>query len=369
MITNFCGRGKVSTVVGGQFGSEAKGSAVAWLTSQLIESGRMFDIVTAGNGSQSGHTSIHAGKKRVLFHLPTASAIANEYGVYPTVYLNAGAVINPVVLEQELKDNPLPDGLFIHPEAAVITDECLEEEGKSDSSTTKIASTRKGVGAALARKILRKGKVAREDAFLKQFIRKLDLNGSMLNGRSVLVEIPQGVSLSLNQSGFYPYTTSRDCTPSAALSDAGIHPSFFGQSMVVMRTYPIRVGAIKEGGVELGQSGGCYADQYETSWEELGVEAEITTVTKRVRRVFTWSNKQLLETFSICRPDVLVLTFCNYLKAQHQLDEIKDAVLNVSKVLRMPPPKIYYEWGPTTDDIGEEYEVGGISEFRKVHCA
>ena len=356
MITNFCQRGRASTVVGGQFGSEAKGSAVAWLTSELIQSGRMFDIVTANNGSQSGHTSIHGGKKRVLFHLPTAPIIARDSGIETLIYLNAGSVIDAEVLEQELQDNEINvDNFFIHPDAAVITAECKAEERDANSSTTKIASTRKGVGAALARKVMRRGITAADHHYLRNFVRRIDLNGQMLNGRSVLVEIPQGVSLSLNHSGFYPTTTSRDCTPTAALSDAGIHPNLYHDTLIVMRSRPIRVGHIVEDGKVRGESGGCYPDQHELSWGEVGAEAEITTVTQRVRRVFTFSKKQLMDVFSLCRPGYFMLTFCNYVDKQ-EVDEITEAVYTTAKLLRMPRPAIFYEWGKTTNDIGDEYK-------------
>lgn len=126
--------------------------------------------------------------------------------------------------------------------------------------------------------------------------------------------------------------------------------------MVVLRTFPIRVGHIVENGQTLGESGGCYADQKETSWEELGVEAEITTVTKRIRRVFTFSKQQIVDTFTLCRPDVVFLSFCNYAKGRDYLDQIDSAIYQASRMTWMPPPRVVYQWGPTTEDIREELE-------------
>lgn len=343
--------GKASVVVGGQYGSEAKGCAVAWLAAMLAERKEAFDIYTTNAGAQAGHTSIFRGKKRVVFHLPTAPLIAREFGLgLGTVYLNAGSVIDPVVLQQEVEENKI-DSLFIHPMAAVITDKCRELEGHVDSSTTKIASTRKGVGQALARKVMRSGVIAKDHPYLKHFVRRLDLNNRLSEGRSVLVEVPQGVSLSLNHSRFYPYTTSRDCTVGSGLSDAGIHPSFMGKSMVVLRTFPIRVGNIVEEGKVLGVSGDVYPDQKETSWAELGVEAEITTVTKRIRRVFTFSQQQVVHTFGLCRPNVCFISFVNYLKDNDALSKVLESIRIAAATNNMPIPQIVLQHGPDVIDV------------------
>lgn len=347
-------KGKASFIVGGQWGSEAKGAAAAWLAYDLAKEGRFYDIVTTNAGAQAGHTSIHDGKKRVVYHLPTAPMITEQcLGKNVSVtYLNAGSVIDPEGLEKELNDHYPKSGVFlIHPMAAVITDECREAEQRSDSSTTKIASTRKGVGQAIARKIARSGLVANDHPFLKQFCRRLDLNLNLSRGASILCEVPQGVSLSLNHSRFYPYTTSRDCIPSSAMGDAAIHPKLYGETMVVLRTFPIRVGNIVEDGQTLGESGGHYPDQSETNWDALGVPVEITTVTKRVRRVFTFSMQQIVDTFGLCRPDVVFLAFCDYLKDEGHLDRIIDMINTAARVNYVQPPKVIVSYGPTTGDV------------------
>ena len=355
IIRDMCEPGKASFIVGGQWGSEAKGCAAAWLAHEMAKRDYNPGIVSTNAGVQSGHTSIHKGKRRVSFHLPTAPFIFEDEGLpIPTVYLNGGSVIDPTIFLKEIEG--FGGEVFIHPNASVIDAECVAAEMDAGSSQTKIASTRKGVGEAISRKVRRAAKLARDCPQLKEFVRRLDLNYYLGNGEHVLVEIPQGVSLSVD-TDFYPHTTSRNCTPAQALSDAAIHPSFYGSSMVVLRTYPIRVGNINVGNMEMGNSGACYSDQKELSWEDLGVEAEITTVTKRIRRVFTFSKEQLRETFVLCRPDVVFLSFVNYIKDQSYLDEIESAIYNVSKELWFPPPRVVYEWGPTTDDIGEEYNV------------
>lgn len=343
--------GKSTVIVGGQYGSEAKGCATAWLAATLGEKKRGFDIYTTNAGAQAGHTSIFRGKKRVVFHLPTAPLIAREFGLgLGTIYLNAGSIIDPVGLEKEVEENKI-DSLYIHPMATIITEDCRKAEMDEDSSTTKIASTRKGVGQALARKIVRSGMIAKDHPYTKRFMRRLDLNSRLAAGKTVLVEVPQGVSLSLNHSPFYPYTTSRDCTPGSGIADANIHPSFMGKTVVVLRTFPIRVGNIVEGDKTLGTSGDVYADQHETSWDELGVAAEITTVTKRVRRVFTFSQQQVVNTFNICRPAVVFLSFVNYLKDNGALDKILESIRIASATNGMPVPQVILQHGPDVEDV------------------
>lgn len=364
MLDGFIQRGKMSFILGGQFGSEGKGAASAWAINELAKAGRAFDIITTNAGVQSGHTSIHEGKKRVLFHLPTAALMSRE-GV---VYLNAGSIIDPDVLAHELSDNTDFNlrRLVIHPDTAVVTKECRDAEMANDSAQTKIASTRKGVGQALARKVLRSGLTAGAHPYLSSFARRLDLNEYLGRGMSILAEVPQGVSLSLN-GGFYPHTTSRDCTVAQAASDAGIHPHFVGQTMLVLRTFPIRVGNIMEYKDALvrdnntfGYSGGVYPDQHEISFADLGVEAEITTVTKRVRRIFTWSDQQVIEAIRISRPSVIFLSFCDYLKSnddpvahQNLIDGLVARIRTFARNEGLGNVEVLTAFGPTTANVRE----------------
>lgn len=353
VLNDFCSKGQVSFILGGQWGSEGKGAASAWLASQLNKEGRTFDVITTNAGVQSGHTSIHNGVKRVLYHLPTASVIASP-GPEAVIYLNAGSVLDPTVLMTEMRENAellKRWQLFIHPNAAIVTEECRRAENMPDSGPTKIASTRKGVGEAISRKVLRHGLIARDCPELKPYIRRVDLNAYMAgNKRSVLVEVPQGVGLSLNGK-FYPHCTSRDSTVMQAMSDAHIHPSFLGQSMLVVRTFPIRVGNIPDGKGGEYSSGGHYPDQKETTWEDIGVEAEITTVTKRVRRVFTFSHQQLWDALSLTRPDILYVTFCDYIKDKKKLDALVYQIAGLARSVSNEKPLLTIcQKGPTTDD-------------------
>lgn len=366
MYDGFLNKSKASFILGGQWGSCGKGAVAASIAYQLAKRGEGFDIVTTNAGAQAGHTSTHDDTTRVVFHLPTAPLIMQEEGIVgPMVYLNAGSIIDPDVLHQELHEqrrwfDHLGAQFFIHPNAAVITKECKDAEMAADSAQTKIASTRKGVGQALARKVLRSGMTARDHPYLLQFVRRIDLNFHLRQGHSVLVEVPQGHDLSLD-GPFYPYCTSRNCSVMQAASDAGIHPHFHGKTALVLRTFPIRVGDITEqidvpGQPDanviktLGTSGSCHLDQREVSWGALDQTPEITTVTKRVRRVFTFSKDQAEAAMAAARPDVIQLTFCDYVKPWGDISRIYDVLKRGARRLGLDP-EIVFQYGPSTADV------------------
>lgn len=346
ITSNFCQPGKADVVIGGFWGSEAKGSAAAWLAHVLSFWDKAYGVVSTSAGAQAGHTSIHNGQERVVYHLPTAPLVTPG----SQVYLNSGAIINPLKLQEEISEHDYLSrcsSFAIHPNAAIITPECIEAEGDRNSAQTRIASTRKGVGEALARKILRSGRIARDEPMLSPYVARWDLNCKLIGGCSTLLEVPQGFGLSVN-SQFWPHCTSRDVTVAQGLSDAQIHPSFLGQVMLVLRCHPIRVGAIVEQGEQLGNSGDCYPDQHEMTWEEIGVKPEITTVTKRVRRVFSWSHQQVEDAFTACRPNLVYLSHADY------VNDVKPYLLSMriaAQAAGILMPAVVIGHGPTTNDV------------------
>ena len=331
--------GKADFVIGGQFGSEAKGAAAAW----LMESGHEYDVFTCANGAQAGHTSYFNGEKIVCHYLPSAAVIDYRMtGKYKPVYVNAGAVIEPNDFVTEIAQYYDPTNVFVHPSAAVITPECREASQQPGSASRKRAGVGTGVGQAISRKVLRTGMIARYCPQLRGYLSMVPLNSLLEQGKSVLVEVPQGFSLSLSHSEFYPFTTSRDCTIMQAMNDAAIHPHYYGATLAVIRTFPIRVGSTADG-----YSGDCYPDQHEVTWESIGVPPELTTVSKRVRRVFTFSKHQLDAMIELMRPDWLMLTFTNYC-SDEQLAAIT-ALLDEAGFR----DNTIFQWGPTSADVGD----------------
>lgn len=348
---------KASVLIDGQWGSTGKGLLAAYLASR-----GPIDLATTNASANAGHTTVFEnGEKLVCYHLPTSGVLCP----HSTVYLNAGSIIDPELLFVEIGSSGISRSrVFIHPNAAVILPEDRATEAARTSGATSIGSTQKGVGAALARKLSRgplgtiqqavqEGVVHLPSGVTIKAIPLPDYLERQPPGKGrMLVEVPQGSDLSLN-GVFYPYCTSREVSVSQALSDAGLHPHHLGEVIMSLRTYPIRVGHIYDSsGTKIGNSGPGWFDAPETSWEQLGVPAEITTVTKRPRRVFQWSAQQVRKSFSINRPTVVFLNFCNYLKDPGQL---KLRVHDIAVAVGDRKVKMLYGFGPKVSDIVEDY--------------
>jgi adenylosuccinate synthase len=359
-------------LVDGQFGSTGKGLMAGVLAEYAHLVGRVPNIITTNAGPNSGHTAYldateftadnvpDAGNEfvvgRGLFaekimtqQIPVASVFLERLGHKPYTLLNAGSVIDSDILRKEHAASGIPPSrLMIHPNAAVIT----ENDRIEDQNTLRrIAGTGKGIGPAIANKVMRTGKVAFEEYRpmlppLAEGAREWD-DFWRWDKDVVFVETAQGFSLGLNSARFYPNVTSRECTVMQAISDARIPYNKVRKVVACFRTFPIRVGNTQ------GSSGGCYEDQNEVSWESLGLEPELTTVTKRVRRVFTWSRVQFRECIAANQPDVIFLNFCNYLSAA-MLDALLD---NIDEDWRRvmgsngPSPTILLGFGPYSRDV------------------
>jgi adenylosuccinate synthase len=329
---------QVKILYGGQYGSEGKGLLAAYEGSR-----RKYDTITTNCGPNSGHTAYLNGNKIVTYHLPISAL--TDVNRSAAIYLNGGSIIDPAKLMKEIQDNEklagvnIFDRLMIHPHAAVITKEDKDTEATPGTGTAKIASTAKGVGRAMARKVLREGKTAKDDEFLNKYVSLHKWH----KDNNVLIEVAQGYSLGIN-AGFWPFSTSRNCTPAQGLADAGLPPMFCTSSMVI-RTYPIRVG-----NTNIGHSGECYPDQRETTWAEIGQEPEYTTVTGRMRRVFTWSDQQVREAISAGIPYEILINFAQY-EDQKAREAKAHRILKYCQDRFNYQPRILFGYGPRVKDI------------------
>ena len=281
----------------------------------------------------AGHTFYTCnGTKIVAKHLPIYGILKKQC----IIYLNAGAVINPKILFEEMEQYEVsPNRVFIHPRASVITEEDIENEKQTQSPTTQLASTQSGVGSSLSRKINRhKNAIAKHHHQLSKLCNYINLNGAMDNGATVFIETPQGVGLGINDGYQYPFCTSRNVSISNSLADAGIHPYYMGNTFLSMRTYPIRVGNLydKEGEM-VGYSGDFYMDSTETSFNELTQNDEYTTVTQRVRRIATFSYEQYKYATNLCRPEYIFMNFMNYIKDKKERKKLLDKCEKLYKPL------------------------------------
>ncbi len=263
--------------------SEAKGHVVQRLAERSTEQGRPTQVVRVA-GPNAGHTGYDkSGQAWALRQVPVAAVIDN-----PVILgIAAGSEIDPPVLLDEydrLRDAGLMAGklLWVSGEATLIDDEHKAMEADLNL-INRIGSTGKGIGAARAERLRRNAlRVKDSDWFLselgKRGIPVADEDHNVANGMGpnghTIIEGTQGFGLGL-RGGFYPQCTSSDCRAADFMSMAGVHAWEFEDVAVwaVARIFPIRVA---------GNSGPL---RNETTWEELGLPEERTTVTKKVRRV------------------------------------------------------------------------------------
>lgn len=344
-------------VVDGQFGSTGKGVLAAFLAREAINSRDQFALVVSNAGPNSGHTFYHGDEKHVLKQLPTFAVAWHLLNVEmfsglfdPIVYLSAGAIIDPEILAYEATKYP---GLkiLVHPMAAVITQ--ADKEAEHSGTIQQVAGTRSGTGAVLARKVARDPTVVFEHFWHRNMgymPSNVDVDADVFYNHEIdvwrdriFMEVSQGFSLGLN-SHFYPKVTSRECTVMQGMSDARIPARTLERVYLSMRTFPIRVG-----NHEGFSSGDCYPDQAETTWEAIGQTPELTTVTQRVRRVFTFSDDQATQAIEANDPDFVFMNFMNYLDEEGQkemnvrIDGLRDDARQWFDVL--------YGYGPKSEDV------------------
>lgn len=327
---------KLDLIVDLQYGSTGKGLIAGYLAEK-----NGYDLVVNANMPNAGHTYIDdKGQKMIHKVLPNGIVSPN----CKTVLIGPGSVfsIDQLILEveQARKFGYLREAnIFIHQNAVPLQ----EQHKKAEEPFASIGSTKQGSGAALIHRIMRDPNdrvIARDIPIATSkylgisVISPLEYRMRLHRAESILAEGAQGFSLGISER-FYPYCTSRDCTPARFMSDMGVPLSYLRTVVATARTYPIRVG---------GTSGGCYPDQTETTWEKLGLDKEYTTVTGRERRVFTFSAMQIDEAMFAMEPDEVFLNFCNYIKDEEDLNIIRSAFNN----------KIKYEgFGPTRSHVNE----------------
>lgn len=304
--------GKVNFIIDGQWGSTGKGKLAGYLATH-----HEVGMVISNFMPNAGHTYIDStGRKYVSKCIPTAAVNRDA-----EVYLSPNSLIDIDRLMEEIEMFDCANRLSIHPHAAILDPSHKQAEQEGDTEN-RISSTQQGCGAALAQKIRRRCRDAVSEPRLKGFVRDWapELQMRLDYGHTALFESAQGFDLSLNWGLRYPYTTSRDITIGSLLSDAGVHILRVGDIYGSIRVNPIRVGNVVKDGKTVGFSGPHYVDQTEMTWEDVTKESgspeplqEITTVTGKVRRVFTFSWMQLMRFLYHCGPTKMFVNFVNYI--------------------------------------------------------
>lgn len=312
-------------VVGGQYGGEGKGKVVSYLS--LKDD---IDYVVRCGGPNSGHTVDLKGKVYKLRLLP-----AGFVNTKSRLLLAAGALVKQDILKREIKlCNVDPSRIGIDYNTGIITDEDIKQE-RCIQLRERIGSTLSGTGASVAKRALRDSSFQQAEDIpeLKPFLTCVskELNCALDKRKKVIVEGTQGYGLSLYHSDCYPYTTSRDTTASAFLSEVGISPMRVSSIIMVIRTYPIRV------------SGNSGPLENEIDWKEVQRRSgypyeprEFTTVTKQIRRVALFDIDLIRKAALVNHPSQIALTGVDY------LDYRNKSLANYDSLTEAP--KEFVEW-------------------------
>ena len=237
---------KATVIVGTQFGDEAKGKIVDYL------SGGFEAVARYPGGNNAGHTVIVDGKTYKLHFIPSG-VIRGKLCI-----LGNGMVLEPRALLAEiemLEKGGLKPKLLIDWKAHVIT----QEEMDDDARDKKIGTTKKGIGPCYQNKnartgirvidLLDKTKLKTKTRMwkdyyaagqkLKKYFGDASLKLSKLD--DVLIEGAQGTMLDLDH-GTYPFVTSSNTTIGGVCAGLGIGPKSLKRIIGITKAYTTRVG-------------------------------------------------------------------------------------------------------------------------------
>jgi adenylosuccinate synthase len=273
----------VTVVAGAQFGSEGKGAIAGHLGRKMTSS----DIAVRVAGPNAGHTAYDTdGREWKLRALPVAAVTSSS----AWLHIAAGSEIDTEVLMGEITAADeagfkVSQRLSIHPSATILHPKYINDE-KSLGLVGRIGSTGKGIGAARAARVMREADTALSSPTLEQYLSDESAYFDFGRYRHVVVEGTQGYGLGLH-TDYYPTVTSSDCRAIDFLAMAGISPwaRWIEELNVILvaRVYPIRVA---------GPSGPLKG---ETTWANLKLPEERTTVTQKIRRVGAWDQELVMD--------------------------------------------------------------------------
>lgn len=289
---------KLTIVVGGQAGSEGKGAVTARLHKE-----QSYGFAVRIGGPNAGHTVVDkTGFRFPLRQVPVA-AVADPKC---RLVIAAGSEVDPEVLDSEIRmleehGHRVRNRLFVDPRATWLESHWAEGEKQITTGTTG-----KGIGAVRAARAMREARLVLDIPKVEQRWGLVDtgamLRRALASGARVMIEGTQGHVLG-SHAGYYPHCTSGDCRAIDFMAACGLPPSE-ADVWVVLRTYPIRI------------AGGSGPLPNETSWEELQIPVEYTTVTKKPRRVaewnWEWADASMDANSAPGRRAKVALTFADY---------------------------------------------------------
>lgn len=264
-------------VVGAQWGDEGKGKIVDLLSQDA-------DIVARYQGGPNAGHTVCVGDRQFVLHLIPSGILRPR----TVCYIGNGVVVDPEALRREretvLKQGISVDGrLFVSGSAHVILPDHRVVEKVTETGTTPIGTTGRGIGPAYTDKAARVGlrvvdlldpKIREErvralrertlkvspnaefepiEAVLErcekdaEMLRPItanvsrEINAALAGGKRVLLEGAQGTHLDLDH-GTYPYVTSSSAVSGGACTGVGIGPTHIDEVIGVAKAYATRVG-------------------------------------------------------------------------------------------------------------------------------
>ena len=269
-------------VVGSQWGDEGKGKIVDWLSEQA-------DIVVRFQGGHNaGHTLVIDGITYKLSLLPSGVLQPGKLSIIGNgVVLDLHALVEEIERLKAQNVTVTPENLRIAENTTLILPLHRELDALRESSneTTRIGTTRRGIGPAYEDKVGRRAirlmdladgstldaKIERLLAHHNALRRGLGLEAisarairddlmqvaphalpfmdtvwSLLEhkrreGKRILFEGAQGALLDVDH-GTYPYVTSSNTVAAQAATGSGVGPSAIGYVLGICKAYTTRVG-------------------------------------------------------------------------------------------------------------------------------
>jgi adenylosuccinate synthase len=302
-------------VVGSQWGDEGKGKIVDWLSEQADV------VVRFQGGHNAGHTLVIDGKTYKLSLLPSGVVRGGKLSV-----IGNGVVIDPRALVDEIDRLTAqgvavtPDNLRIAENASLILSlhrelDALREE--ASSASTRIGTTKRGIGPAYEDKVGRRAIRVMDLADGQSLVHKIErllthhnalrrglnlpeisstalhkelmdlaprvlpyvasswwlLDEKRREGKRILFEGAQGALLDVDH-GTYPYVTSSNTVAAQAATGSGLGPGAIDYVLGICKAYTTRVG-----------EGPFPTEQDNDIGREIGKRGnEFGTVTGRPRR-------------------------------------------------------------------------------------
>tara|TARA_B110001452_G_scaffold238663_1_gene219291 strand:- start:1929 stop:3221 length:1293 start_codon:yes stop_codon:yes gene_type:complete len=340
-------------VVGSQWGDEGKGKIVDWLSDQADV------VIRFQGGHNAGHTLVIDGITYKLRLLPSGIVRKGKISI-----IGNGVVVDPWALLEEIKEIK-SKGVDVDVDNFIISESAtlilpfhreMDEIREDAAGTSKIGTTRRGIGPAYEDKVgrrsirvmdlrsesnldqrletvllhhnaIRKGlgkEVFKKDQLKKELLKIapeilkfsqpvwLRIDEFKRQKKKILFEGAQGILLDVDH-GTYPFVTSSNTVAASAATGTGCGPNSIHYVLGITKAYTTRVG-----------EGPFPTELKDNIGELLGSRGkEFGTVTSRKRRCGWFDGVLVRQTIKISGIDGIALTKLDVLD---ELDEIKMCV-------------------------------------------